>query len=195
MQRPDAILLDVTMDDMDGWQTARLVRESGLLDVPIIMVSADAFANRPENLVASKAQAFVTKPVIESELLEALGRHLVSNGSADLPAAKVVAALLPSSGSALDLPADALAELRRLALSGQPRALRKCLEGLAVSSPGLAPLLAHWRQLADDFAFDALLEQLAARQRSPAPPPPEGGIAPAPREGTPCQGCTDDHAG
>src|SRR5690606_33097675 len=28
-QRPDAVLLDITMDDLDGWQTARRIREAG----------------------------------------------------------------------------------------------------------------------------------------------------------------------
>ena len=73
---PDAILLDVSMDDLDGWQTARLLRAGGATKVPIIIVSADVFENRPENLAAAQAQAFVSKPIVESELLDALARHL-----------------------------------------------------------------------------------------------------------------------
>ena len=73
---PDAVLLDVSMDDMDGWSTSRAIREAGFADVPIIIVSANVFENRPENLAAAQCQAFVAKPVIESELLDTLGEHL-----------------------------------------------------------------------------------------------------------------------
>ena len=56
--KTDAVLLDITMDDMDGWRTARSIRQAGFTDVPIIMVSANVFENRPENLAAAQCQAF-----------------------------------------------------------------------------------------------------------------------------------------
>lgn len=44
---PDAILLDITMDDMDGWPAATRLRAAGYTDVPIIMVSANVFKRGP----------------------------------------------------------------------------------------------------------------------------------------------------
>ena len=32
------LMLDISMDDMDGWQTARAIRQAGCTDVPIVMV-------------------------------------------------------------------------------------------------------------------------------------------------------------
>ncbi|HWS74261.1 MAG TPA: ATP-binding protein, partial [Quisquiliibacterium sp.] len=162
---PDAILLDISMDDLDGWQTARLVRSSGFPDLPIIMVSADVFENRPENLEAAGAQAFVAKPVIESELLDALGRHLqlewiTDPGAGALPAPGPAAAPGRATREELALiPAETLADLRRLALSGQPRALRERLDRLANAQPLLAPACADWHRLVDAFDFDTLAEQ------------------------------------
>lgn len=163
---PDAILLDISMDDLDGWQTARLLREAGVTRVPIIMVSADVFENRPENLEAAGAQAFVAKPVIEAELLDALGRHLqlewiTDPGAGALPAPEAA----PESGRAgraelALVPAETLAELRRLALSGQPRALRDRIDRLADEQPALAATCAGWHRLVDAFDFDTLAEQL-----------------------------------
>ena len=40
---PDAVLLDISMDDMDGWETLRQLRTHGFHDLPVIMVSANAF--------------------------------------------------------------------------------------------------------------------------------------------------------
>jgi signal transduction histidine kinase/CheY-like chemotaxis protein/purine-cytosine permease-like protein len=157
---PDAILLDISMDDLDGWQTAKLLRAAGFTSVPIIIVSADAFENRPDKLESSGAQAFVAKPVLESELLEALGRHMAIDWISEV----VVPA--PPDGrpelrlEAYDVPAGVLDELRQLTLSGQPRALRRRLDGLALEQPGLAALCAQWRRLADDFDFDTLKQQL-----------------------------------
>ena len=51
---PDAVLLDLTMDDMDGWQTARQIRAAGFGALPIIVVSANAFENQPEKLAAAR---------------------------------------------------------------------------------------------------------------------------------------------
>jgi CheY-like chemotaxis protein/anti-sigma regulatory factor (Ser/Thr protein kinase) len=87
-EAPDAVLLDITMDDMDGWDTARRLRTGSLSDrpdVPIIMVSANAFENRADKLAEAGAQAFVDKPVIESELLTALQKHLQLEWVAELP--------------------------------------------------------------------------------------------------------------
>ncbi len=164
--RPDAILLDVSMDDLDGWQAARMVRESGFTDLPIVMVSADLFENRPENLASAQAQAFVAKPVIESELLDALGRHLEIEWITDLTVEPPEAPPATLDVGAFGVPVEALAELRRLALAGRPRGLRERLDALAREHPDLAPLCAQWSRLVDAFDFDTLQQQLRASDDS-----------------------------
>jgi CheY-like chemotaxis protein len=137
-----------------------------MTDLPIVMVSADVFENRAENLAAAGAQAFVAKPVIESELLDALGRLLrlewLSEDGADaLPVTgPAPAAELASPEDLARIPAETLATLRRFALSGQPRALREALERLASEQPELAATCARWHRLVDAFDFDALAAQL-----------------------------------
>lgn len=85
--RPDAVLLDINMDDLNGWQTAQLIRSNVGPDLPIIFVSADPFENRPELLEAVGCQGFVSKPVIESELLDLLARVLQLEWVHEQPAA------------------------------------------------------------------------------------------------------------
>lgn len=73
---PDAILLDLSMDEMDGWATAKAIRARGYDKLPIILVSANLFDNQPQKIQAAQCQAFVAKPVLESELVGVLGRFL-----------------------------------------------------------------------------------------------------------------------
>ena len=157
---PDAVLLDISMDDMDGWQTARALRHSGCTDVPVIMVSANVFENRPENLAAAQAQAFVAKPVMESELLDTLGDqlglHWLTEASPVRPPADV-----PPRPTRRPLPADAAWELHRLARRGNVQALAESLANWREQAPEHAE---RWRQLArwlDAFELDAIQDDLA----------------------------------
>jgi DNA-binding response OmpR family regulator len=72
---PDALLLDVTMPGMDGWEVCRRIREFS--PVPIIMLTARAQASDREMGVTVGASAYVTKPVSLKEL-EAEVRALVA---------------------------------------------------------------------------------------------------------------------
>jgi CheY-like chemotaxis protein len=157
---PDAVLLDVTMDDIDGWEAARRIRARGIADMPIIMVSANAFENRPEHLAAAGAQAFVDKPVIESELLQALQRHLELEWVADLPqpswAPAPQAALAPGA-----LPAEFASTLHRLARLGHALGLREALDRLDQAHPECRAQATALRDIVDRFAFEELLQQLA----------------------------------
>ena len=78
-QAPDAVLLDLSMDDLSGWETARLLRQRhSAPELPIIVVSADLFENQQQHLDAAACQAFVGKPVMDSELFDALARTLAT---------------------------------------------------------------------------------------------------------------------
>lgn len=72
---PDALLLDVTMPGMDGWEVCRRIREFS--PVPIIMLTARAQASDRQMGVTVGASAYVTKPVSLKEL-EAEVRALVA---------------------------------------------------------------------------------------------------------------------
>ena len=63
---PDAVLLDVTMPDMDGWEVCRRIRAFSA--VPIIMLTARAQESDRNTAVVVGATAYVTKPVPLKEL-------------------------------------------------------------------------------------------------------------------------------
>lgn len=72
---PDAVLLDLTMDDPDGWTTADRLRQAGYSG-PVLIVSANVFENQPRLLQLHDVQGFIGKPVLEGELLDWLERYL-----------------------------------------------------------------------------------------------------------------------
>ncbi len=188
---PDAVLLDVTMDDLDGWRTSRELRKAGWTQVPIIMVSANVFENRPENLAAAQCQAFVAKPVIESELLDTLARHLHLQWLHETPGRMGAAMLTPVGEAPLPVPlptlpptdvaprdptwADASTVIARLiyqARLGDLHGLMDTLQAGGAPPSQLAGELPTWSQLVDDMDFDGLLQALRQHPLA-APSPPD----------------------
>jgi CheY-like chemotaxis protein len=161
---PDAVLLDISMDDMDGWETLRQLRAHGFDDLPVIMVSANAFENQSDRIAASGAQGFVDKPVIESELLAVLQRHLELEWVAELavpawtvhapvPAATVVA-------EPLAIPTDQLQTVLQLARLGHARGVQNALDALVAHNGALEPQIGPLRACAARYAWGELIEHL-----------------------------------
>lgn len=72
-QKPDVIILDVIMEDGDGYHACRtLKRDEETAAIPIIIVSSKS--NRVDKMWAKKlgANAYVTKPFSDDDLVEAL---------------------------------------------------------------------------------------------------------------------------
>ncbi|MGH2726175.1 MAG: response regulator transcription factor, partial [Actinomycetota bacterium] len=79
----DAMVLDVMLPDIDGFETCRLLRKDGVW-VPIIMVTArDAIEDRVQGLDAG-ADDYLTKPFSLAELLARL-RALVRRDPVERP--------------------------------------------------------------------------------------------------------------
>ena len=170
---PDAILLDLSMDDLTGWQTAELVRRQySPAQLPIIIVSADLFENLPENLHQSACQAFVGKPVLESELLDTLARLLaiewiegtLAQPQLDIAASGPVASASPEP--AVPLPAALHADLTRLARFGNATGLRRMIEASQAAYPELQPTLRLIDAAAQRFDFHAVLDILQSSEAS-----------------------------
>jgi CheY-like chemotaxis protein len=76
----DALLLDVMMPDMDGYQVAAEVRaletSRGVAHTPIIGLSARAMDGDREIALAAGFNDYLTKPLREDELKDALDRWI-----------------------------------------------------------------------------------------------------------------------
>jgi two-component system, cell cycle response regulator DivK len=61
---PDLILLDIQLPGMDGYEIARIIRETPeLLDIPIIAVTSYAMAGDREKILAAGASDYIEKPI------------------------------------------------------------------------------------------------------------------------------------
>ncbi len=68
--RPDLVLLDIMMPDMDGYEVCREIRKlQGDIHIPVIMVTALESIEDKEKAAEAGADDFITKPIHKTELL------------------------------------------------------------------------------------------------------------------------------
>jgi two-component system, cell cycle response regulator DivK len=82
-ERPDLILMDLNLPEIDGWEaTRRLKADPATRDIPIIALSSYAMAGDREKALAAGCDDFDTKPVKFDRLRAKIERVLVPEASA-----------------------------------------------------------------------------------------------------------------
>jgi CheY-like chemotaxis protein len=76
--RPDLVLLDISLPEMDGTELLRWIREQKALEgVPVVALTAHAMAGDREKYLDEGFDDYLTKPIIdENILLECIARWL-----------------------------------------------------------------------------------------------------------------------
>ncbi len=76
--RPDLVLLDLMMPDMDGWEVYQQMKaDEELSNIPVIVVTAKAQSiDKVLGLHIAKVDDYVTKPFGPQELLQSVERVL-----------------------------------------------------------------------------------------------------------------------
>jgi DNA-binding response OmpR family regulator len=76
--RPDLVLLDLMMPDMDGWDVYQQMKaDDDLKDIPVIIVTAKAQSiDKVLGLHIAKVDDYVTKPFGPQELLQSVEKVL-----------------------------------------------------------------------------------------------------------------------
>jgi chemosensory pili system protein ChpA (sensor histidine kinase/response regulator) len=74
---PDLLLLDIEMPRMDGYQVAEYVRaDVRLRQIPIVMITSRAGKKHRDRGTKAGANAYLSKPYKEAELIEKVSRLL-----------------------------------------------------------------------------------------------------------------------
>ena len=154
----DAILMDLAMPGIDGWETLRTLRRQGLSTAPVAIVSANAFDKGMDNDAGITPADFITKPVRFDELLDWLGSRLSLQWLANAPA-------VPPAPTRPDAPVPAreqLLALREVVDLGYPRGVRRLLDQIEAEHPECGAWLGPLRALAQGFQFDRMTPLIEA---------------------------------
>lgn len=159
-RRPDLILLDIRMPGIDGYEVARRIRVAEPdCRTKLLALTASAFADERERVLAAGCDDFLRKPLRESELLEALARHLnlVFDYGAEVgdkaPSPNMCSKTMVAALRAA--PPDWLRQLHDAAIMGQLEGVIEVIESYRGRDPVLASKLSR---LAEDFEHGRIVE-------------------------------------
>ena len=76
-ERPDLILMDMSLPVMDGWAATQAIKaDAELAKIPVIALTAHAMAGDREKAMAAGCDDYDTKPIELPRLLEKIGKFL-----------------------------------------------------------------------------------------------------------------------
>ena len=76
-ERPDLILMDLSLPVVDGWEaTRRLKTDAATRVIPVIALTAHAMRGDKERTLACGCDEYLTKPIDEDRLFERLAHYL-----------------------------------------------------------------------------------------------------------------------
>ena len=80
-EKPDLVLLDVSLPEMDGTEVLHRIRaDANLRELPVIALTAHAMAGDREKYLAAGFDEYVTKPIVDETLLLGAIKKLVNGG-------------------------------------------------------------------------------------------------------------------
>jgi len=154
--RPDVILMDMRMPELDGYEaTKRLKANPSLKDIPVIAVTASSF--REEEARARKAcDGFIRKPFNRAELIAELKRFLKPAGTPEAlaPAAASAGAAPKTDEEVPDHVRSQWRELAALLREQQSQVWPDLAQTLEVAS--IETFALHLRDLGDTYGATAV---------------------------------------
>jgi signal transduction histidine kinase/DNA-binding NarL/FixJ family response regulator len=170
IQRPDVILMDLVMPVLDGFEAIRQLRQRpDLAQVPVIGMSASAFAHTRQQSLAAGCNDFIPKPVQFGGLLDVLARTLSLEWRYREPLVRQPDVRPGANGqvsppTADPLPTQLEEEIMALARAGDVQSLRARLDVLEQEAPQFRGTIQHLRALAAGYDMRGIREFLGARR-------------------------------
>ncbi|PSB62689.1 serine/threonine protein kinase, partial [filamentous cyanobacterium CCP1] len=171
--QPDAILIDLVMPNLDGFEATRRLRLlPNLKDIIVIAISASVFEFDQQQSFEVGCNDFLPKPVREDALLQKLQEHLnlewiyenkSKSGEPLSGKDKLENIQISSFSSSSDFPippAEEIAIFLDLAMRGDVRAIAKRATQLEATNQQWSLFASHLRQLAKGFKGRQILDFL-----------------------------------
>jgi CheY-like chemotaxis protein len=83
-EKPDVVLLDINLPDIDGYEVARRLRaidDPYVMSVPVIAITANALKGDAEKALASGCNVYMSKPINIRELWARVETFIPPGGS------------------------------------------------------------------------------------------------------------------
>ncbi len=162
--RPDAVLMDLVMPVVDGFEATRRIRRVDTdRTIVVIGVSASLYPEIRRENVEAGCDDFLAKPVVLESLLATLQTRLGLTWRRERMEKRPP---VPTESKPVDVevvPPDlpTLADLHRLAVDGDLVRLLEALEILGTDAPHLAPFVRQMRTMARALRLDDMENWLA----------------------------------
>ena len=159
--KPALILMDLAMPDLDGFETARRLRQMPELAHTILIASsASVVQGEHQKSVGAGCHDFLPKPVLASQLLEKLRQHLGLTWIYEGKQEQVTAAELDESqwAALTPPPTEDLAILLRLVVRGRIRELVEQAHHIEAATTEFGPWIQHLEALAKGLQLKKLRE-------------------------------------
>lgn len=80
MIAPDIILLDISMPEMDGFETCRRLKEDQVTkNIPVVFISALSAAEDKDEGFQAGAEEYITKPIQPDEVVDIVNMILLNH--------------------------------------------------------------------------------------------------------------------
>ena len=77
IEKPDLILMDLSLPELDGWEATRLIKaDQETSQIPVIALSAHAMKEHMDTALEAGCDDYDTKPVDIKRLLEKISKFL-----------------------------------------------------------------------------------------------------------------------
>ena len=76
-EKPDLILMDLSLPVVDGWEATRQIKANkDLQSIPIIALTAHAMVGDKEKALAAGCDGYLVKPLDEDELMNMIAKYI-----------------------------------------------------------------------------------------------------------------------
>jgi two-component system sensor histidine kinase/response regulator len=163
--KPQVVLMDMTMPVMDGYEATRKIKASpDIKDTAIVAVTASAFEEDKQRILAAGADSYLSKPFKDAELFEIIGRltgseylYEEAGGSENASETADDETLIRKSVAAL--PTDLVGQLIHSVERADLDQLNDLVGQLTTDHP---TLVKRMREMATRYEYEALIELLSS---------------------------------